>query len=84
MSFLFLFDLLCVWPRPAGGGDVILLTPAGCESRSFVLPMLYNITENSDDDNDPDELVPTGVGTMRKKDVNEGKDYGVEDESRRE
>ena len=46
--------------------------------------MTYNITENSDDDNDPDELVPTGVGTMRKKDVNEGKDYGVEDESRRE
>ena len=51
------------------------------QSRSFILPIIYNITEHSDDDegNDPDELISTGVGTMRKKDVNEGKDYGVED-----
>ena len=37
---------------------------------SFVLPMLYDI-ENSDDD----ELVPVGAGTLRKKEVNEGKEW---------
>jgi COMPASS component SWD1 len=44
---------------------------------SFVLPMLYDI-ENSDEDDQ--ELVRMGVGTMRKKEVNEGKEYGDDGE----
>ena len=41
------------------------------EEESFVLPMMYDI-EVSDDE---EELVRTGVGTMRKKEVNEGKEW---------
>jgi COMPASS component SWD1 len=39
---------------------------------SFVLPMLYNI---EDSDGDDQELIRMGVGTMRKKEINEGKAY---------
>jgi COMPASS component SWD1 len=42
----------------------------GEEEESFVLPMLYDI-ENSDDE----ELIPMGAGTLRKKEVNEGKEW---------
>jgi hypothetical protein len=37
-----------------------------------VLPVLYDI---EDSDADDQELVRHGVGTLRKKDVNEGKEY---------
>jgi COMPASS component SWD1 len=45
------------------------------EEESFVLPMLFDI-ENSDDE---EELIRMGAGTMRKKEVNEGKEYALED-----
>ena len=41
------------------------------EEGSFVLPMIYDI-EDSDDE---EELIRMGVGTMRKKEVNEGKEW---------
>jgi COMPASS component SWD1 len=43
----------------------------GGEAPSFVLPVLYDIEDSEDDT----ELIRHGVGTMRKKDVNEGKEY---------
>jgi len=48
------------------------------EEASFTLPMLYDIEDSETDDQ---ELIRLGVGTMRKKDVNEGKDYEDEGES---
>ena len=37
-----------------------------------MLPVLYDIEDSEADDQ---ELVRHGVGTLRKKDVNEGKEY---------
>lgn len=37
-----------------------------------MLPILYNVEDSDDDDQ---ELIRMGVGTMRKKDINEGKEY---------
>ena len=52
--------------------DIITIEKTkGEEEESFVLPMLLNI-ENSDNE---EELVQTGVGTMRKKEANEGKEW---------
>ena len=45
------------------------------EDESFVLPVLLNIEDSEEDDQ---ELVRMGVGTMRSKDINEGKDYEVD------
>jgi hypothetical protein len=42
------------------------------EDASFVLPVLYDIEDSEGDDQ---ELIRHGVGTLRKKDVNEGKEY---------
>jgi len=52
--------------------DILTAERKMAEEDSFVLPMLYNI---EDSDGDDQELVRMGVGTMRKKDVNEGKEY---------
>lgn len=52
--------------------DVLTVERKMGEEESFVLPMLYDI---EDSDVDDQELVRMGVGTMRKKDVNEGKEY---------
>ena len=45
------------------------------DDTSFVLPMLYDIEDSEGDDQ---ELVRHGAGTMRKKDVNEGKEYEID------
>lgn len=42
------------------------------EEESFVLPVLLDIEDSEEDDQ---ELVRIGVGTMRKRDVNEGKAF---------
>ena len=42
------------------------------DDESFVLPVLLDIEDSEEDDQ---ELVRMGVGTMRKKEVNEGKLY---------
>ncbi len=48
------------------------------DDESFVLPVLLDIEDSEEDDQ---ELVRMGVGTMRKKEVNEGKLYeGDQDE----
>ena len=39
---------------------------------SFVLPMLYDIDDSEADDQ---ELIRMSAGTMRKKDIHEGKEY---------
>ena len=39
---------------------------------SFVLPMLYDIEDSEADDQ---ELIRMSAGTLRKKDINEGKEY---------
>lgn len=52
--------------------DVLTVERKMGEDESFVLPMLYNV---EDSDGDDQELVRMGVGTMRKKDINEGKEY---------
>lgn len=57
-----------------GGGGAGLF---GLEE-TFVLPMLYDIEDSEGDDQ---ELIRMGVGTMRKKDVNEGKEYGDDGET---
>jgi COMPASS component SWD1 len=45
-------------------------------TESFVLPMLFDGGEGSDEE---EELIRMGAGTMRKKEVNEGKEYALED-----
>lgn len=62
-------DVLSVLAGAANEGERAL------EEESFVLPMLFDV-ENSDDE---EELVRMGAGTMRKKEVNEGKEYALED-----
>ncbi|KAJ9645527.1 uncharacterized protein PV06_07789, partial [Exophiala oligosperma] len=52
--------------------DVLTVERKMGEEESFVLPMLYNV---EDSDGDDQELVRMGVGTMRKKDFHEGKEY---------
>jgi COMPASS component SWD1 len=42
------------------------------EEPSFVLPVIIGVDQETDDD---DELVPMGVGTMRKKEANEGREW---------
>jgi COMPASS component SWD1 len=56
--------------------DVLTLDSSKKED-SFVLPMLYNI---EDSDGDDQELIRMGVGTMRKKEINEGKAYEADGE----
>lgn len=41
-------------------------------AESFVLPMLYDIEDSEADDQ---ELIRMSAGTMRKKDIHEGKEY---------
>ena len=56
----------------------ILTLDRKVEDDSFVLPVLLDIEDSEEDDQ---ELVRMGVGTMRKKEVNEGKVYeGDQDE----
>lgn len=43
------------------------------EGEAFVLPVVVGVELESDDNDD--ELVPTGVGTMRKKEANEGREW---------
>jgi COMPASS component SWD1 len=62
-------DVLSVVVGAANEGE------RGLEEESFVLPMLFDV-ENSDDE---EELIRMGAGTMRKKEVNEGKEYALED-----
>ncbi|KIW69876.1 hypothetical protein PV04_02196 [Phialophora macrospora] len=50
----------------------ILSVEAKPEDASFVLPVLYDIEDSEGDDQ---ELIRHGVGTLRKRDVNEGKEY---------
>ena len=58
---------------PSGVTDHVRRTETKtAEDTSFVLPVLYDIEDSEGDDQ---ELVRHGVGTMRKKDVNEGKEY---------
>lgn len=52
--------------------DVLTVERKMGEEDSFVLPMLYDIEDSEVDDQ---ELVRMGVGTMRRKEVNEGKEY---------
>lgn len=52
--------------------DVLTVDHKAGDEESFVLPMLYDIEDSEVDDQ---ELVRMGVGTMRKKEVNEGKEY---------
>ncbi|KIV95876.1 hypothetical protein, variant [Exophiala mesophila] len=52
--------------------DILTVEKKIGEEDSFVLPMLYNVEDSDDDDQ---ELIRMGVGTMRKKDINEGKEY---------
>ncbi|KAG9790294.1 COMPASS, Set1C complex protein, partial [Aureobasidium melanogenum] len=52
--------------------DVLTVERKPGEEETFVLPMIYDI---EDSDADDQELVPMGVGTMRKRDINEGKEY---------
>lgn len=52
--------------------DVLTVEKKMGEEESFVLPILYNVEDSDDDDQ---ELIRMGVGTMRKKDINEGKEY---------
>jgi COMPASS component SWD1 len=65
-------DVLNVVAGTANGGE---RGEGGVEEESFVLPMLLDM-ENSDDE---EELIRMGAGTMRKKEVNEGKEYALED-----
>ena len=65
-------DVLNVVAGAANGGE---RGEGGVEEESFVLPMLLDM-ENSDDE---EELIRMGAGTMRKKEVNEGKEYALED-----
>ena len=56
----------------------ILTLDRKVDDESFVLPVLLDIEDSEEDDQ---ELVRMGVGTMRKKEVNEGKVYeGDQDE----
>ncbi|KKY19121.1 putative set1 complex component swd1 [Phaeomoniella chlamydospora] len=48
----------------------------GEEEESFVLPVLMDI-ENSEDE---DELITVGVGTMRRRDANEGRSWNHSDD----
>ena len=48
----------------------------GEEEESFVLPVLMDI-ENSEDE---DELIAIGVGTMRRREANEGREWNNSDE----
>lgn len=41
-----------------------------------MIPMLFTSGEDSDEE---EELIRMGAGTMRKKEVNEGKEYALED-----
>lgn len=52
--------------------DVLTVERKMGEEEGFVLPMLYDIEDSEGDDQ---ELVRMGVGTMRKKEINEGKEY---------
>ncbi|OAP64105.1 hypothetical protein AYL99_00077 [Fonsecaea erecta] len=52
--------------------DILTVERKMGEEDSFVLPVLYDIEDSEGDDQ---ELVRHGVGTLRKKDVNEGKEY---------
>ncbi|RMZ78337.1 hypothetical protein DV738_g3888, partial [Chaetothyriales sp. CBS 135597] len=52
--------------------DVLTVDKKEGTEESFVLPMLYDVEDSEVDDQ---ELVRMGVGTLRKKDVNEGKEY---------
>lgn len=52
--------------------DILTIDRKPGEEDSFVLPMIYNI---EDSENEDEELVRMGVGTMRKRDINEGKEY---------
>ena len=53
-----------------------VLSPLATEEtvtiESFVLPMLYDIEDSEADDQ---ELIRMSAGTMRKKDIHEGKEY---------
>lgn len=57
--------------------DIMTIERKAGEEDSFVLPMLYDIEDSEDDDQ---ALVRMGVGTMRKKDVNEGKVYADDED----
>lgn len=48
----------------------------GEEEESFVLPVLMDI----DDSDDESDLIATGVGTMRRRDANEGREWNQSDE----
>lgn len=52
--------------------DILTVERKMGEEESFVLPVLYDIEDSEGDDQ---ELVRMGVGTMRKKEINEGKEY---------
>ncbi|RMZ90532.1 hypothetical protein DV736_g2234, partial [Chaetothyriales sp. CBS 134916] len=52
--------------------DVLTIDKKEGIEESFVLPVLYDVEDSEVDDQ---ELIRMGVGTMRKKDVNEGKEY---------
>lgn len=52
--------------------DVLGIGDTATKDDAFVLPMLYDI---EDSDADDQELIRMGVGTLRKKEVNEGKEY---------
>ena len=53
--------------------DIFTIEPTKAdEEEAFVLPVIIGVDQDTDDD---DELVPTGVGTMRKKEANEGREW---------
>ncbi|EXJ87346.1 hypothetical protein A1O3_04305 [Capronia epimyces CBS 606.96] len=52
--------------------DVLTVERKMGDEDGFVLPMLYDI---EDSEGEEQELVRMGVGTMRKRDINEGKEY---------
>jgi COMPASS component SWD1 len=53
--------------------DIFTIEPTKAdEEEAFVLPVVIGVDQESDGD---DELVPTGVGTMRKKEANEGREW---------
>ena len=48
----------------------------GEEEESFVLPVLMNIEDSEDED----DLIAVGVGTMRRRDANEGREWNNSDD----
>jgi COMPASS component SWD1 len=52
--------------------DVLTVEKKMGEEESFVLPMLYDIEDSDEDDQ---QLIRMSTGTMRRKDINEGKEY---------